>query len=320
MLVRLTTASLNHRDLFQRRGLYPGTAPSIPLLADGAGTVLTASSPLHGKLAIICPIRGWVSAASGPETAAIAILGGTKHYTNGTLQEFAVFDEADVVAAPPHLSPEEAAALPLCGLTAWRAVISKGKIAPGENVLITGIGGGVALMALLFCVGRGARVFVTSSSQDKIERAMALGAAGGVSYRSKTWEKDLAALLPGDRKYLDAVVDGAGGDVIPRVTRIMRDGGRVVVYGMTTGPSMPLPMGAVLKNIEVLGSTMGSRKEFSEMLEFVSEKQLRPVVDRVYDGLDIEELEKMWGRMEEGGQFGKLVVRIRQDGEGASKL
>jgi len=317
VLIRVIAASLNHRDVFQRQGLYPGTAPSVPLLADGYGVVLTPSSKLHRKAVILNPLRGWIGDPRGPETdgGTFAVLGGTKHYRNGTLQELLVMAEEDLVEAPAHLSPEEAAALPLCGLTAWRAVVTKGQVARGDNVLIPGIGGGVALMALLFAVRRGAKVWVTSSSEQKIERAVALGAEGGVLYTSDTWEKELAALLPKDRPWVDAVVDGAGGNVVEKVTRVMRTGGRVVSYGMTLGPKLPFPMGAVLKNIDLLGSTMGSRREFLEMVAFVSETELRPVISRVVRGLDEQQLEGLWEDMEKGRQFGKLVVRIAEDAD-----
>jgi NADPH:quinone reductase-like Zn-dependent oxidoreductase len=312
----MITASLNHRDLFQRRGLYPGTAPSIPVLADGYGIVVSPSSPLHQKAVLINPAKGWHSDPRGPEPgSSFAILGGTKHYPNGTLQEYAVFPEEELVEAPAHLSPEEAAALPLTGLTAWRAVVTKAQVASGENVLIPGIGGGVALMALLFAVKRGAKVWVTSSSEEKIRRAKELGAEGGVLYTSATWEKELAALLPKDRPFLDAVIDGAGGEVVAKVTRLMRDGGRIVSYGMTLGPKIPFTMGAVLKNIEVLGSTMGSRKEFLEMVAFVKENGVRPVVSRVVKGLEVDKLESLWEDMEKGRQFGKLVIRVADGSE-----
>lgn len=323
VLVRIVAASLNHRDLFQRRGLYPGTAPSIPLLADGYGIVATPSSRLHNKAVIINPAKGWAGDARGPEPGSgggFAILGGTRHYPNGTLQEYGVFAEEALVEAPAHLSAEEAAALPLTGLTAWRAVATKARVQRGDHVLIPGIGGGVALMALLFAVRRGARVWVTSSSEEKIRRARELGAEGGVLYSRPGWETELAALLPKDRPFLDAVVDGAGGDVVARVTRVLREGGRIVSYGMTLGPKLPFTMGAVLKNIEVLGTTMGSRREFLEMVAFVEESGLRPVVSRVVQGLDIDKLESLWEDMEKGRQFGKLVVRVAEDEEERGRL
>ncbi|CCX05720.1 Similar to Uncharacterized zinc-type alcohol dehydrogenase-like protein YogA; acc. no. O35017 [Pyronema omphalodes CBS 100304] len=311
--LRILAASLNHRDLFQRRGLYPGTAPSIPLLADGYGIVTTPTSRFHKKRVLVNPAKGWLKDPRGPENA-FAILGGTKHYPNGTLQEYAVFDEEELVEAPSHLSAEEAAALPLCGLTAWRATMTKGQVEKGDIVLITGIGGGVALMALLFAVRKGARVFVTSSNPEKIERAKKLGAEGGVLYTSATWEKELAAMAGGK---IDAVIDGAGGDIVTRMSRVIRDGGRIVSYGMTLGPSLPFSMAAVLRNVDLLGSTMGSRKEFTDMVEFVAQHGIRPVISRVVTGMDVNDLEGLWDDMEKGKQFGKLVVKLADDEETA---
>jgi NADPH:quinone reductase-like Zn-dependent oxidoreductase len=314
VVVKIHTASLNHRDLFIRQHLYPGTAFGVPLLADGYGTVTSGPSNLLNKPVILSPGRGWLSDPLGPE-GNYAIMGGTIFYPTGTLQEFLTIPADEVELAPEHLSPEEAAALPLCGLTAWRAVMTKGQVSEGQNVLITGIGGGVALMALLFCVAKGAKVYVTSSSSEKLEKAKKLGAVGGVSYKSSSWDKELAGVLPKDRPYLDSVIDGAGGDIVARSMKILKPGGKIVSYGMTTGPKIDLGMGAVMRNIDVLGSTMGSRREFKDMIEFVREKKVRPVVSKVVDGIEIEKVEELFDEMKKGGQFGKLVVKV--SGEGA---
>lgn len=200
---------------------------------------------------------------------------------SGTLQEYATFAASEVEECPVHLSTPEAAALPLCGTTAYRAVFNKGQIKAGQNVLITGIGGGVALAALQFAAAAGATVFVTSSSPEKIRLAKELGASAGVSYKAPKWEQDLAKMLPRSRPYLDLVVDGAGGDIVTRTVGLLKKGGVIVSYGMTLGPLVPFTMTAVLKNIEVCalvvfslftnglklrGSTMGSRKEFHDMV------------------------------------------------------
>ena len=122
------------------------------------------------------------------------------------------------------MSDEEAAALPLTGLTGWRALKVKcgDNASAGRNILVTGIGGGVALMVLLFAVAEGCNVYVTSGGQEKIDRAVKLGAKGGVSYKEKDWEKKLQAMLPKERKYLDAIVDGAGGDVVSKGARLLK--------------------------------------------------------------------------------------------------
>jgi len=160
---------------------------------------------------------------------------------------------------------------------------------------------------------------VSSGSEEKITKAKKLGAVGGVNYKSKDWGKKLKELLPKDRPYLDAVIDGAGGDIVNQSMRLLKAGGVIVSYGMTLGPQMPFLMGAVLKNIDVRGSTMGSKKEFRDMMEFVRNKQVKPVVSRVVKGMDnIEALDGLFEDMKKGSQFGKLVVDISAGG--SSKL
>lgn len=227
--VRVHAAALNHRDLFQRQNLYPGTTEGVTLLADGAGVVTaTGSSPeakkwLH-KRVILNPGTGWKEDPDGPEDhRGYAILGGTKLNPLGTLTDSLVVDAGEIEEAPRHLSSVEAAALPLTGLTAWRALMTKsGNCKPGRNILVTGIGGGVALMALLFASAAGANVFVTSGSEEKLNKAKALGAAGGVNYKKEGWEKELLEQLPKQRKFLDAVIDGAGGNIVEKVQRVMK--------------------------------------------------------------------------------------------------
>lgn len=230
VVVKLHAAALNHRDLFLRQHLYPGVDFGIPLLSDGCGTVIsTGNDPSakkwQGKRVILNPGIGWKDDPDAPESAkGYAILGGTKHNPDGTLQETITIDAGELEEAPEHLSSAEAAALPLTGLTAWRAVVTKGGAAkPGKNVLVTGIGGGVAIMATLFAVGAGANVYVTSGSEEKIEKAKkVLGAKGGVNYKEKDWDKKLLALLPKDRPLLDAIIDGAGGDTIERALKLVK--------------------------------------------------------------------------------------------------
>lgn len=152
-------------------------------------------------------------------------MGGTKSNPLGTLAETVTIDAAELEEAPKHLSSIEAAALPLTGLTAWRATMVKsGNAKAGRNILVTGIGGGVAIMALLFACAAGCNVYVTSGDEEKIKKAQALGAKGGVNYKEKDWDKKLREMLPGDRKYLDAIVDGAGSDIVAKGTKLLKVG------------------------------------------------------------------------------------------------
>ena len=230
LLIKISAAALNHRDLFIRQHLYPGTAFGIPLLADGSGIVEStgpsADASWKGKKVVINPGTGWKDSMDGPEDPkGYKILGGTKTNPNGTLQEYMVIDQSEVEEAPHHLSMVENAAIPLTGLTAWRAVMVKcgeHNLKPGRNILITGIGGGVALMALTFATAAGASVWVTSGDQAKIDKAVKLGAKGGVIYKEDGWEKKLLAMLPSSNKQIDAIVDGAGGNSIEKGARLLK--------------------------------------------------------------------------------------------------
>lgn len=230
LLIKIHAAALNHRDLFIRQSLYPGTTFGVPLLADGSGTVVAvgpdANPRWKGKKVIVNPGTGWKDSPEGPEEkGGYKILGGTKTNPNGTLQEYMAIDEGEVEEAPAHLSLVEAAALPLTGLTAWRAVMTKcgeHNLKPGKNILITGIGGGVALMALEFARAAGANVYVSSGSEEKLQKAIKLGAKGGINYKEEAWEKKLLGLLPAENKQLDAIVDGAGGDAIEKGAKLLK--------------------------------------------------------------------------------------------------
>jgi NADPH:quinone reductase-like Zn-dependent oxidoreductase len=228
-VITITGAALNHRDLFIRQHLYPGTTFGVPLLADGVGIVSstgTSSSAKSwlNKRVLLNPGTGWKDSLEGPEhPKGYAIMGGTKSNPAGTLQDVCVLDAGELEECPEHLSDEEAAALPLTGLTAWRAFwVKSGNAVAGRNILVTGIGGGVALMVLLFAVAQGCNVYVTSGNQEKIDKAVKLGAKGGVIYKEKDWDKKLQAMLPKDRQYLDAIVDGAGGDVVKVGSKILK--------------------------------------------------------------------------------------------------
>jgi NADPH:quinone reductase-like Zn-dependent oxidoreductase len=230
LLIKVSAAALNHRDLFIRQHLYPGTAFGIPLLADGSGIVESVgpaadSRWINKKVVLNCG-TGWKDSIDGPEDpTGYKILGGTKTNPNGTLQEYMVIDQSEVEEAPAHLTMVENAAFPLCGITAWRAVMVKcgeHNLKPGKNILITGIGGGVALMALTFATASGASVWVTSGDQAKIDKAVKLGAKGGVIYKEAGWEKKLLGMLPSSNKQIDAIVDGAGGDSIEKGARLLK--------------------------------------------------------------------------------------------------
>lgn len=224
VVVKISAAALNHRDLFCRQHLYPGTTWGVPLLADGAGVVVATGANAkqwQGKRVILNPGTGWKDDLQAPD-GNYSILGGTKFNPVGTLSETVTVSASEIEDAPAHLSSIEAAALPLTGLTAWRALVTKsGNAKAASNILVTGIGGGVALMALLFGVGAGCNVYVTSGNEEKIQKAVKLGAKGGVSYKEQGWEKKLLGMLPKGTLF-DAIIDGAGGDIVEKGVRLLK--------------------------------------------------------------------------------------------------
>ncbi|OIW28435.1 oxidoreductase [Coniochaeta ligniaria NRRL 30616] len=328
LLIRILAAALNHRDLFQRQHLYPGISFTHPILADGCGVVVEAGSATSlsvGSRVLLYPAHGWESDPAGPESEAFSVVGGATLVPWGAGAEVVCVEESEVVVCPEHLSAAEGAALPLVGLTGWRALVSKSGIGSAEkgkgmNVLVTGIGGGVALQTMQFAVAMGCNVFVTSGDEEKIARAKGMGAKGGVVYKEAGWEKRLGAMLPGDRPWLDAVVDGAGGEVVGKTVRLLKAGGVIAQYGMTVGPRMDWVMQAVLRNVELRGTTMGSKREFGEMVEFVRVNKIRPVVSRTVRGIDnLEGIDGLFEDMKAGRQFGKLVIEFESPaGESSS--
>ncbi|KAG5980419.1 hypothetical protein E4U55_004036 [Claviceps digitariae] len=321
LLVRIDAAALNHKDLFIRRHLYPAISFENPLLADGYGTVVQAGPAvsqqsralLLNKPVLINPMSGWESDPEAPEgQGAVVIIGGSSMTRMGCGQDYALVQEEDVVPAPAHLTAAEGAALPLAGLTGWRALVTKSRNAEaGRNILVTGIGGGVALQVLQFAVAMGCHVYVTSGNEDKIERAKGMGARAGVLYTREGWEMELKALLPRERPFVDAIIDGAGSNIVGKACKVLKPGGVIAQYGMTAGPKMDWSMQAVLMNVELRGSTMGSKKEFKDMVAFVDRNKIRPVVSKTIQGLgNLDGIEELFRDMDAGAQFGKLVIEV----------
>ncbi|RKP14828.1 NAD-P-binding protein [Piptocephalis cylindrospora] len=310
--VRILASALNHRDLWIRKGMYPGIQFGSVIGSDAYGVVEETwkgdNPELLGRPVVLNPVRGWLQDPRGPETVPLTMLGLLPN--PGTFAEYAVVDAEDVSLAPSHLEPAQAAALPLAGLTAYRAVFTKAQIQKGDRVLITGIGGGVALVAMQFCLHLGATVYVSSSSQEKLDRAIQMGAKAGVNYREDQWARTLRKELDtaGAGK-LHAVIDGAGGPAIKDFPALLRDGGRIVCYGGTSSPVFPYTMAAVIKNIDLCGTSMGSRDEFHRMLRWVEDQRIQVQVDRVFPGL--EAVEEAFDVMKRGTGFGKLVLDLR---------
>ncbi|PFH51689.1 hypothetical protein AMATHDRAFT_58452 [Amanita thiersii Skay4041] len=316
-MVQMTAAAFNHKDVWIRMGQYPRITFGNTLGADGAGIVVASGNEndsLLNKRVFLAPGRGWINDPDGPESE-YGIMGGGPHPPIGSFSEYVIVEKDQVIASPEHLDDVHTAAWPLGGLTAWRAAIVKGGVSKGQNVLITGIGGGVAILALQICVAKGANVYVTSGNEDKMKRATELGAKGGANYREKDWPAKIGALLSKDAKengctgLLDVVVDSGGGDIMGQTSKYLKQGGRVVCYGMTASPKISFTMREVLKNQHLLGSTMGSHQDLLDATAFLSAHKIVPVVGHVLDGL--ENAEEGFDLIRQGSQFGKVVLKFR---------
>ncbi len=303
VLVQLKAAALNHRDVWIRLGMQ--MADHLPLIlgSDGAGLVAEVgpgSSGLKvGEAVVINPSLNWGDREDRPSPS-FKILGGPDP---GTYAEYVVVPAENVFPKPSPLSFSEAAAMPLASLTAWRAVITRGQVQPGERVVVVGIGGGVATFALQIARVAGAMVIVTSSSEAKLERARELGADFAINYTSEDWEKIALDRTGGGA---DVIIDSVGKETWAKALRALRPGGRLITFGATTGRTTEVDIRHVFWNqISILGTTMGSPREFTAMLQLYEAGRLKPVVDSV---ISLREASAAHRRMDEGQQFGKIVL------------
>ncbi|MGA0560443.1 zinc-binding dehydrogenase [Larkinella sp. VNQ87] len=314
VLVQIKTAALNHRDVFVQQGLYPKMKLPVIMGSDGAGVVVETGEDVdpawkHQEV-IVNPALDWGPNPHfyGPD---FRILGMPD---NGTFAEYLKIDARYLHPKPAHLSFEQAAALPLTGLTAWRALMTRARLQTNpsgqpERVLITGIGGGAALMALQIAKAAGADVWVTSGSAEKLQRARELGATGGVIYRDADWAKTLLAQTGGHKGgFFNVIIDSAAGPGFAKLIDVAAPGGRIVFYGGTTGNITDvMPSKVFFKQLNIHGTTMGTEPEFADMVRFFEEKKVVPVVDEVFP---LAETERALRKMEAGKQFGKLVLRV----------
>ena len=314
VLVHIRAAALNHRDVFVQKGLYPGIKLPVILGSDGAGVVTETGAGVdlvwrRQEVIINCSMN-W-----GPNPrfygADFKILGMPD---NGTFAEYVAVPVKYIYHKPAHLTFAQAAALPLAGVTAWRSLMTRAGLHTtgthtGEKVLITGIGGGAALFALQFAVGAGAEVWVTSGSDEKLAKAQGMGAKGGVNYREPDWAKTLMALTGGGRTgYFDVIIDSAGGAGFARLVDVAAPGGRIGIFGGTTGNLTDIaPSKVFFKQLSIFGSTMGTEHEFADMVAFVNKKKVVPVIDETFALADAELALR---RMDDGQQFGKIVLNV----------
>jgi NADPH:quinone reductase-like Zn-dependent oxidoreductase len=305
VLIRLHSAALNHRDLWIMREQAQHFPNGIILGSDGAGVIEDvgedADPMLTGAEVVINPSLNW---GNNPivQGDSFKILGFPD---NGTFADYMVISKQYIFEKPEHLSFDESAAVPLSGLTAYRALFSKARLRAKEKVLITGIGGGAALWVLQFAVSYQARVYVTSGSDEKITKAKSLGALGGFNYNDPEWAEKALKETGG----FDIIIDSAGGKDFNKLLNLSIPGARIVNFGRTAGNIQELSTRDLYwKQISIHGTTMGTRDEFLSMLDFVESRKLKPVIDSLFPLAQIGDAVR---RMEESSQFGKIVLQIK---------
>jgi NADPH:quinone reductase-like Zn-dependent oxidoreductase len=312
-VVKLNAASLNHIDIWNRRGL-PGMKIAFPRIlgGDGAGVVEQTGSGVEnvrsgdtvclyppsgcGRCEFCCTDREYLCVH-------LRVLG---ERDDGTYAEYVRVPARNCFPIPQGMSFEEAAAFPLVYLTVWRMLQTNAALQPGEHLLILGIGGGVATAALQLAASIGARIIVTSSSDEKLEKAKFLGAEHGINYTKADFAQEVRRLT--GKRGVDVVLDCVGGDGWVKSLASLAKGGRLVTCGATAGAKPTTDIQRIFWNhLKIFGSTLGSRAEFKAVLDFVRAAGIRPIIDQVFPLADAARAQK---RMEEGRQFGKIVLRI----------
>lgn len=308
VVVRIKAASLNYRDLITVSGMY-GPGQKLPLvpLSDGSGDVVEVGAGVTrvkvGDRVAPSFFQGWISGGPVAESLGRTALGGA---IDGCAQEYMCLSAEGVSIAPKNLSHEEIATLPCAALTAWRALVVEGNLKAGDTVLVQGTGG-VSIFALQFAKAAGARVIVTSSSDEKLERARALGADEFINYKTTPdWSKEARKLTGG--RGVDHVVEVGGADTFPQSIAAARVGGHVAVIGLLSGIMKDISVTAIMgQNLKISGITVGSRAHFEDMVRAIETNDIHPVIDKRYA---LDELPAALKTMQGASHFGKIVLSI----------
>lgn len=307
VLVRVKATSVNYRDLLVAEGAY-GSGVKYPLIpmSDGAGEVVAVGEGVTrvkvGDRVAGIFFQEWIAGSLTRESMKSDLGGGI----NGMLAEYVVLHQEGLVILPNHLSYVQGATLPCAGVTAWHALVSKGNITEGNSVLLLGTGG-VSTFALLFAKLYGARVIITSSSDEKLALAKNLGADETINYKlTSDWEKKVYELT--NRTGVDHVVEVGGTGTLPQSLQAVRIGGRVSLIGVLSGRGSVIdPMPILFKSITLQGIYVGSRKMFEAMNQAIQEHKLQPVIDKVFP---FAEAKAAYSYLKSGAHFGKVVIEF----------
>jgi len=306
VLVKFHAVSLNYRDLLMVTGKYnPNLKTPIIPCSDGAGEVIEVGKNVKrwkiGDRVMPTFMQGWIDGEIEYKKARTA-LGGD---LDGCLCEFGTFHEEGLVKIPESLSYVEAATLPCAALTAYNALFISGRLKPGEIVLTQGTGG-VSIFALQFAKAAGAKVFILSSSDEKLQRAKKLGADELINYK-EVFDWDQTVLRLTEKRGVDHVIELGGAGTLQRSLKAVKMGGHVAVIGVLAGNGEFDPLLIIMKAIRLQGIFVGSREMFEQMNKFIEKQQIRPVIDRVFEFENTLEAFKF---MESGSHFGKIVIKL----------
>ena len=305
VLVKVAACSLNFRDLAIALGTYRmPTKPDLVPLSDGAGEVVEVGPGVTrvkaGDRVAGCFFQRWFGGPPAADTHVSALGGGL----DGMLAQYVVLEQDGVVALPAHLTFEEAATLPCAAVTAWHALAEHARIVAGETVLVQGTGG-VSIFALQLARLMGARVIVTSSSDEKLARAKALGAAHGVNYKATPeWDKAVVELTGGG---VDHVVEVGGPGTLARSLRAIRVGGKITLIGVLAGAAEINPMLIFSRRANVQGISVGSTQMFEAMNRAIAASGLKPIIDKVFA---FGEAPAAYRHLQSAQHFGKVVIRV----------
>lgn len=302
--VAIKAASMNHREMWISRGLYPGMVTPCTMGCDGAGVIERLGDGVDGVAVgdevVIYPGQDWGPNRQAPQPE-FGLL-GMPH--PGTIAEYVCVPAENIAPKPAGMGWEEAAASILTGLTAWRALMFKGQLQPSDTVLISGVGGGVATFGLAYAVALGCKVFVTGESEEVIDRARDMGATDGLLYTDPDWRKKVGPMTGG----IDVVLDGAPGPSYANYIRAINPGARIVIYGSTAGDKFEITAtGVFLKSASIVGSQVGDPQDFREMLAFIARHDIRPVIEKTFP---LEEADKALLYLEKEHKFGKVAISV----------
>jgi NADPH:quinone reductase-like Zn-dependent oxidoreductase len=305
LLVKVAACSLNFRDLAIAVGSYRmPVKPNLVPLSDGAGEVVEVGPEVSrfkgGERVASCFFQRWIAGAMAPDTH-LSALGGS---IDGMLAEYVLLDEYGAVKLPAHLSLEEGATLSCAAVTAWHALAEHGRIVAGQSVLVQGTGG-VSIFALQLGRIMGTQVVATSSSESKLARAKALGAAHGINYKATPdWDKAVVELTGGG---VDHVVEVGGPATLAQSLRAVRIGGKVTMIGVLAGAAEINPMAIFARRANVQGISVGSLAMFEAMNRAIAASALRPIIDKVFA---FDEAPAAYRHLQSGQHFGKVVIRF----------